>query len=182
MPTKTLNALENLAALATSTVEDWNLAGKTIVEAVRDGARRAVQATTERSAIATAEDQPSVLSDQMRSQWRASRSEWSELLVQRAEADASNIMLVMDRAAVAATSNIDSTVSYLQMLAMPAGSGMIDAMVAMQLPLAQFRAQIARSALQGAQQFAAQLAQQGEMVQQAARPVTKAAASAGKTA
>lgn len=178
MATETLNSLDNLATVATRAVEAWNQAGKTLISAYRDGMTRAVLGATERAAAVGKQAKPSMFSDQMREQWLSTRKEWSDLVIQRVEADANNVMLVMDRAAVAATSSIDATLTYLQMTDTPSVRSLIDGAVALHLPRAQLSAQLAEAALKSASQIEARVNKADDEKTHAKKPAARTASKA----
>lgn len=175
MSKQTLTAIENLAAVATQTVNAYNVAGKTVAAAYRKGVERALAASASRLSAGRGEEQPSLLSDQAREQMIEARQKWNELVLQRIEADTNNAILVMDRVAVAATSGIDAATQQLMMIDSQAVRSFVDGVIALHMPAAQFSAQIADQLLAGAQRIEARVEEQAEAKVQdvVARPVRR---------
>lgn len=176
MSKQTLTAIENLAAVATQTVNAYNVAGKTVAAAYRKGVERALAASASRLGAGRDEEKPSLLSDQAREQMLEARQKWNELVLQRIEADTNNAILVMDRVAVAATSGIDAATQQLMMIDSQAVRSFVDGVIALHMPVAQFSAQVADQLLAGAQRIEARVEEQAEAKVQdvVARPVRRA--------
>lgn len=182
MSKQTLTAIENLAAVATQTVNAYNIAGKTVAAAYRKGVERALASAAARL-DAGQEKQPSLLSDQAREQMIEARQKWNELVLQRVEADTNNAILVMDRVAVAATSGIDAATQQLMMIDSQPVRSFVDGVIALHMPVAQFSAQVADQVLAGAQRIEARVEKQAEadeaqvadVVARPARRIRKAA-------
>lgn len=164
MSKQTLTAIENLAAIATQTVNAYNIAGKTVAAAYRKGVERALTSSAVRFG-AGREEQPSLLSDQARTQMAEARQKWNELMLQRVEADTNNAIMVMDRVAVAATSGIDAATQQLMMIDSQAVRSFVDGVIALHMPAAQFSAQIADQVLAGVQRIEARVEEQAEAVE-----------------
>lgn len=168
MSKQTFAAIENLAATATRTVKAYNAAGRTFATAYRKGVEQMLTRTPAVRA-AQREEQMSMLSDQAREQLTQARQKWNDLILQRVEADTNNMILVMDRIAVAATSGIDAAVQQLMLIDSPAAHSFIDGVIALQMPAAELSAQVADQVLAGAQRIEARV--EGEASDVEARDV-----------
>jgi hypothetical protein len=176
MPTETISSVENLAAITSRTVESYNTVGKTLVAMYCNGVKRAVKASSERLAAWNEQGKPSLMSDSTREQLRKAGETWNEFVVQRVEADENAITTVMDRLTVAATSGIDAAVQNLVTVDSPVARNVIDTMVAIQVPVAEFRAKWADGLVSNAQKLEARMAVQAEQVPEAVKKSTQKAA------
>lgn len=169
MPAQTISSVENLAAITAKTVESYNTVGKTLVSMYCNGVKRAVKASAERIAGWNEQGKPSLLSDSTREQLAQAQQTWNEFVVQRVEADVTALTTVMDRVTVAATSGIDAAMQRLATVDSPVARNMINAAVALQVPVAEFRAKLADGLVASTQKLEARLAEQAEAVQEAVK-------------
>lgn len=157
MSTETISAMENLAAINVRAVEAYNLAGKTLASAWRKGVARAMEQRCERVA-SFQQNNPSVLSDQAREQAQVARQKWNDMVMQRIDADIKSVELVMDRAAVAATSGMDAAIQRVAMIQSPALRAYVDGLIGMNQTFAEMSAQVADKLVERAQAIEARAA------------------------
>lgn len=172
------NTIENLAAVATRTVNAYSNTGKTVAATYRKGVEIALNGSASGLDIAP-EMQPALFGSETREQIAQARQKWNDLVLERLETDTSNAILALEQVAKAATNGINAAARQLKSIDSQPAQSFVDGVIALQMPVIEFSAQVADQVLAGVQQIAARVEEQAQASGiQAARPARRTARKA----
>lgn len=167
----------SLSSAAIHVVGQYNDAGKTLVSAYRTGVHRLLGGAASRYSNFLGSRQIPLVSEQVKANLIGAQEKINGFLANRLDIDTSRIVNVMDRVAAGTTSGIETVAGRVARVESPVATSVINALTAVNQPIATVSVQIADRIVAGTKQIEARVSGAEE-----AKPVrtVKAKAAAAK--
>lgn len=168
----------SIASAAVHVVGQYNDAGKTLVGAYRAGVHRLLGGAASRYSDFLGSRKLPLVSEQVKANLIGAQEKINGFLANRVDIDTGRIVSVMDRVAAGTTSGIEAVAGRVARVESPVATSVIDALGALNQPLATVSVQIADRIAAGTKQIEARV----NGAEEAAKPVrtVKAKAAAAK--
>ena len=154
-----MQAIENLAAAATRTINAYSNTGKTFAITCRKGVEFALNGSIRGLEIAP-EMQPNLFGSETREQISRAQQQWNDFVLEHVETGTSNAIHALEQIAKVAAEGINVAAHQIKSIDSQPVQAFVDGVVSLQMPVMEFSAQIADQVLAGAQQLATQFEEQ----------------------
>lgn len=148
---------ENLSAITVRTIDQYNLAGKTLVASYRTGVRRLLDVAAARTSALLEQNKSQLISAEVKERLLGGQRKYYGFLVERVDADTSAAVSLMDYVATASVSGVESLASRAAKIESPVATTLLNSFETLNLPLANLSAGIADKIVEGAKQIEARV-------------------------